>query len=110
MSDCNSTTNTAARANNIGEAEAQNRTSHSKGDGTNHRVMSPETIIVDEAPPAPDYPRYRVRPGEPIVLADVDPDTERYKKKKHVEENLSIQRDRQGITSTSVCGEPAQPC
>jgi len=45
-------------------------------------VMSPETIIVDEAPPAPDYPRYRVRPGEPIVLADVDPDTsERYKKK-----------------------------
>jgi len=43
-------------------------------------VMSPETIIVDEAPPAPDYPRYRVRPGEPIVLADVDPASERYKK------------------------------
>jgi len=55
-----------------------------------------ETIIVDDTP-APDYPRYRVRPGEPIVLADVDPDTsERYKKKKHVEEELEHQRDRLG--------------
>jgi len=69
-------------------------------------VMSPETIIVDEAPPAPDYPRYRVRPGEPIVLADVDPDTSENKQNTS-KRNLSISAIALGITSTSVCGEPA---
>jgi len=65
-------------------------------------VMSPETI-VDEPPPQPDYPRYRARPGERIVLADVDPDTsEHYKKKKHVEEELEYQRSALEITRTPV--------
>lgn len=58
-------------------------------------VMSPETTVVDEPPPAPNYPRYRVVPGEPIALADIDPNTsEHYKKKKHVEEELELQRQR----------------
>ena len=92
----NSTTNTATPANNIAAAEAsktEQATATAMAQAT--EVMSPETIVGGEAPPTPDYPRYRVRPGEPIVLADVDPDTsERYKKKKHVEEELEHQRDR----------------
>ena len=58
-------------------------------------IMSPETTVVDEQPPTPNYPQYRVLPEEPIVLADIDPSTsEQYKKKKHVEEELEHQRDR----------------
>jgi len=49
-------------------------------------VMAPETTVVDKLPPKPDYPRYRVHPGEPFVLANVDPDTtEHYEKKKDIE-------------------------
>lgn len=93
MSDpSNSTTNTATRANNIGEAEApetEQATATAMAQAT--EVMSPETIVVNEAPPTPDYPRYRVHPGEPIVLADVDPDTsEHYKKRNTSKRNLSI--------------------
>ena len=58
-------------------------------------VMSPETIVVDQPPPKPNYPLYRVHPGEPISLADIDPNTcEHYKKKQDVEEELEHQRDR----------------
>lgn len=60
-------------------------------------VMSPETLVVNEPPPDPDYPRYRVQPGEPIVLAEFDPDTsEHYQKSKDVEKELEHQRDRLG--------------
>ncbi len=58
-------------------------------------VMSPETTVVDAPRGKPDYPRYRVVPGEPIKLAEIDPNTsEEYKKKKDVEEELEYQRDR----------------
>jgi PPK2 family polyphosphate:nucleotide phosphotransferase len=54
--------------------------------------MAPEKILVD-SPPEPDYSRYRVRPGKPIVLAALDPNSsEHYKKKKHVEDELDKQR------------------
>lgn len=57
--------------------------------------MSPETIVVDEPPPKPDYPRYRVHPGEQLKLAEIDPDAcEHYKKKKDIEQELEKQRDR----------------
>lgn len=57
--------------------------------------MEPEKTIVDKLPPKPDYPRYRVRPEQPIILASLDPDEcEEYKKKKHVEEELEDQRKR----------------
>lgn len=60
-------------------------------------VMSPETLVVNEPPPDPDYPRYRVEPGKPIVLADFDPDaSEHYQKSKDVEKELEHQRDRLG--------------
>lgn len=57
--------------------------------------MAPENIVVAEPPPKPNYPHYRVKPGKPITLADIDPDTsEHYQKKKHVQEELDYQRQR----------------
>ena len=58
-------------------------------------VTSPETLVVAESPPDPNYPAYRVEPGTPIHLADVDPDeSEHYKKKKQIADELDHQRDR----------------
>ena len=99
MSDpSNSISNTATPANDIAEAEApKTELAAAKATAQVADVTSPETIVVDEPPPKPDYPRYRVRPGEPIVLANVDPDaSEHYTKKKHIEEELEYQRDRLG--------------
>lgn len=99
MSDpSNSISNTATPANDIAEAEApKTQLAAAKATAQVADVTSPETIVVDESPPQPDYPRYRVRPGEPIVLAKVDPDaSEHYTKKKHAEEELEYQRDRLG--------------
>jgi PPK2 family polyphosphate:nucleotide phosphotransferase len=58
-------------------------------------VTSPERLVADRLPPEPDYPRYRVEPGARVELADIDPDqSERYKKKKHVADELTAQRER----------------
>jgi PPK2 family polyphosphate:nucleotide phosphotransferase len=58
-------------------------------------VAAPERVVVDEPPPAPDYPRYRVEPGRPVRLAEVDPgQSEGFKKKKQVAKELAKQRDR----------------
>jgi PPK2 family polyphosphate:nucleotide phosphotransferase len=85
-------------SNDISEAEApKTELAVAKATAEIADVMSPENIVVDEPPPHPDYPLYRVQPGKPIVLADFDPDDcEDYKKKKHVEEELEKQRDRLG--------------
>jgi PPK2 family polyphosphate:nucleotide phosphotransferase len=37
-------------------------------------VTHPERSVVQEPPPAPDYPRFRVDPGTPVRLSDIDPD------------------------------------
>lgn len=56
--------------------------------------------IGDEGPaadslPERSYPRYRVEPGKPFSLADVDPnESEHYRKKKDVEGELGAQRKR----------------
>lgn len=85
-------------SNDISEAEApKTELAVAKATEEIADVMSPENIVVDELPPQPDYPHYRVQPGKPIVLAEFDPnDCEDYKKKKHVEEELQKQRDRVG--------------
>ena len=58
-------------------------------------IAAPERTVVAEPPPTPDYPRYRVDPGQKIRLADFDPnETEQYKKKKDVRDELDEQRDR----------------
>ncbi|HET6658522.1 MAG TPA: polyphosphate kinase 2 family protein [Rubrobacter sp.] len=48
-----------------------------------------------DQPPEPDYPRYRVEPGNRVSLAAIDPDeTEHYGKKKNVARELEKQRRR----------------
>ncbi len=55
----------------------------------------PEEFVVEEPPPEPDYPRYRVEPGTMFALSDVDPDeTENYRGKKDVRQQLEVQRRR----------------
>ncbi|HZB95641.1 MAG TPA: PPK2 family polyphosphate kinase [Herpetosiphonaceae bacterium] len=56
-------------------------------------IAEPERLVVSEPPPEPNYPRYRVEPGEKIRLADIDPnETEHYQKKKDVRDELKAQR------------------
>jgi PPK2 family polyphosphate:nucleotide phosphotransferase len=81
--------------NNIATESSKTEQAAAKATTEVADVMSPETLVVDEPPPKPDYPHYRVQPGKPIVLADINPDTaEHYKKQKDVEKELEKQRDR----------------
>lgn len=88
--------NTSPSAHNMAEAEDQETkqvAQEAKSDVAEQ--MAPETLVVKDPPPKPDYPRYRVKPGEPISLADIDPDTtEHYRHKDDVEKELKKQRDR----------------
>ncbi len=59
------------------------------------RVGAPESVVVDEPPPRPNYPRYRIEPGELVDLAAIDPNaTEGYGGKKEVAKELDRQRKR----------------
>lgn len=56
-------------------------------------VAAPERTA--DAKPRPDYPRYRIDPGEGFRMRDYDPDaTEDYRKKRDVEDELASQRER----------------
>jgi PPK2 family polyphosphate:nucleotide phosphotransferase len=69
-------------------------------------VTHPERSVVPDPPPAPDYPRYRVEPGTPIRLADVDPDqSEHYQRKKDVADELKHHRDRITDLQARLYGE-----
>ena len=69
--------------------------SNPRDDAVVARTAAPERAVVEDPPPEPDYPRYRVEPGKHVALADVDPDeTEHYRKKKEVREQLTVQRRR----------------
>jgi PPK2 family polyphosphate:nucleotide phosphotransferase len=92
----NSTDSSSATTFNAAQAES-NKTQKAAAQATIDfaEEMAPEKIVVDEPPPKPDYPRYRVHPGVPISLATLDPNaSEDYKKKKHVEKELEQQRQR----------------
>jgi PPK2 family polyphosphate:nucleotide phosphotransferase len=70
------------------------------------QVTRPERVVVKDPPPAPDYPRYRVEPGERLRLADVDPDeSEGYQRKKDVAEELKRHRDRIADLQARLYGE-----
>ncbi|SEO58669.1 polyphosphate kinase 2 family protein [Trujillonella endophytica] len=78
-------------------AAASQRTRKAAADATakEARVTRPERLGVTGSPPEPDYPRYRVEPGEGVRLADVDPDeSEHYAKQKDVLPELESTRDR----------------
>jgi PPK2 family polyphosphate:nucleotide phosphotransferase len=69
-------------------------------------VTRPERSVVADPPPAPDYPRYRVEPGTPMRLADVDPDqSEHYQRKKDVADELKHHRDRITDLQARLYGE-----
>lgn len=56
-------------------------------------TLTAEKGLVIEPPP--DYPSYRIEPGEGVSLPDIDPDeTEHYRKKKDVAKELEKQRRR----------------
>jgi polyphosphate kinase 2 (PPK2 family) len=57
------------------------------------QTREPEKVVVEDPPP--DYPRFRVEPGDRAFLAATDPDeTEHYRKKKDVARELEKQRRR----------------
>lgn len=97
MSQQNNSTNSSSAATINAEPAESNKTQKAATEATIDfaEEMAPEKIVVDEPPPKPDYPRYRVHPGQPISLAALDPNaSENYKKKKHVEKELEQQRQR----------------
>jgi polyphosphate kinase 2 (PPK2 family) len=57
------------------------------------QIREPEKVVVEDPPP--DYPRFRVEPGDRASLAATNPDeTEHYRKKKDVARELEKQRRR----------------
>jgi PPK2 family polyphosphate:nucleotide phosphotransferase len=69
-------------------------------------VTHPERTVVKDPPPAPDYPRWRVEPGTPIRLADIDPDeSEHYQRKKDIADELKRHRDRIADLQARLYGE-----
>jgi PPK2 family polyphosphate:nucleotide phosphotransferase len=69
-------------------------------------VTHPERTVVKEPPPQPDYPRWRVEPGTPVRLADIDPDeSEHYQRKKDVADELKRHRDRISDLQSRLYGE-----
>jgi PPK2 family polyphosphate:nucleotide phosphotransferase len=66
-----------------------------RGDTQEDPSKAQERVVAKDLPPLPDYPRYRVEPGERLSLATIDPDeTEHYRNKKHVAKELEKQRRR----------------
>ena len=57
-------------------------------------VTAPETVLKDKSP-KPNYPLYRIQPGERLCLSDIDPNaSEYYKKKKDITAELEKHRQR----------------
>jgi PPK2 family polyphosphate:nucleotide phosphotransferase len=86
----NSSDDGVAPVNSMGKAEARKtQKAAAKAVANAAEVTRPEKFVVDNPPPKPNYPIYRVEPGKRISLADFDPNTsEHYKKKKDVEAEL----------------------
>ncbi len=85
-----SSNNWTTPVDGIAEAEApKTKQSAEKAETEAAKVTAPEKVVVNNPPPQPKYPSYRVLPGKPISLSDFDPNTsEHYKKKKDVEAEL----------------------
>jgi PPK2 family polyphosphate:nucleotide phosphotransferase len=93
---------TAGRADGKARAAAATDQVLDRADDVTH----PERSVVEEPPPAPDYPRFRVEPGARMRLADVDPDeSEHYGRKKDVANELKRHRDRISDLQARLYGE-----
>ncbi|MEC4892852.1 MAG: polyphosphate kinase 2 family protein [Oscillatoria sp. PMC 1051.18] len=54
-----------------------------------------ETLLSNNQPPKPNYPSYRVKPGEKISLAEIDPNqSEDYQTKKDIKKKLKREKKR----------------
>lgn len=96
--------NSSTPANKTATEATKNQQAAAKGT-KQVAIMAPESLVA-EPPPKPNYPHCRVQPGEPIALADIDPDTaEHYKKKKDIEKELEKQRDRLTDLQRRLYGE-----
>jgi PPK2 family polyphosphate:nucleotide phosphotransferase len=72
-------------------------------------LARPERLVVEQPPPDPDYPRYRVEPGSRLKLADLDPEeSERYRRKKDVADALKLQRERIADLQARLYAEKAR--
>ena len=87
--------------------------SHKDTDGTSDKsaeamaaaIAQPETLVEDYAP-TPDYPHYRVEPGDKVDLSERDPDaSEGFTSKLDVKEELKAQRDRIADLQARLYGE-----
>jgi len=75
------------------------------GDEEAAALARPETLVADPAP-TPDYPRYRVEPGQKVDLGGLDPDaSEHFVDKAGVREDLKAQRDRIAELQARLYGE-----
>jgi PPK2 family polyphosphate:nucleotide phosphotransferase len=85
----------AATRDRTGKADGASRAATKRATDEAAALARPERLVVDQPPPDPDYPRYRVEPGSRLKLADVDPEeSERYRRKKAVADALKLQRQR----------------
>ena len=85
----------AATRDRTGKAGGAARAAAKRATDKAAAVTRPERLVVERPPPDPDYPGYRVEPGSRLKLADVDPEeSERYRRKKDVTEELNRQRVR----------------
>jgi polyphosphate kinase 2 (PPK2 family) len=97
MSPPNNSTDSSSAVTSSAVSAESHKTQQAAAKATTESAeeMAPEKIVVEEPPPKPDYPRYRVHPGQPIALAHLDPNaSEDYRKKKHIEKELEQQRQR----------------
>ncbi len=68
-------------------------------------LTHPEEIVKDYAP-TPDYPHYRVEPGDKVDLSAMDPNaSEHFTSKADVSEELKVQRDRIADLQARLFGE-----
>jgi PPK2 family polyphosphate:nucleotide phosphotransferase len=96
----------AATRERTGKAGAAARAAARRATDEAAAVTRPERLVVEQPPPDPDYPRYRVEPGSRLKLADVDPDeSEHYRRKKDVAKELKRQRERIADLQARLYGE-----
>ncbi len=93
-----------SKSKNSSKTVESSQTKEATSSAIEQVTLFPET--TSDRPLKPDYPRYRVEPGNLINLADFDADLcESYRKKKDIEEELAYQRDRLGMLQERLYAE-----
>jgi PPK2 family polyphosphate:nucleotide phosphotransferase len=99
----------AATRERTGKAGGAARSAARRATDEAAAVTRPERLVVEQPPPDPDYPRYRVEPGSRLKLADVDPEeSEHYRRKRDVADELKRQRQRIADLQARLYGEKAR--